>query len=61
MIRTCPSPKARTSNAGFEFGSAASLHGEPNGAEAGKDLYALRRALSNGLSTARGASPSNID
>ena len=33
----CPSPKPRPATRGFEFGSAAWLHGEQNGAEARKD------------------------
>ena len=33
----CPSPKPRPATRGFEFGSAAWLHGEQNDAEAGKD------------------------
>ena len=36
-IAPCPSPKPRPATRGFEFGSAAWLHGERNAAEAGKD------------------------
>ena len=36
-IAPCPSPKLRPATRGFEFGSAAWLHGEQNVAETGKD------------------------